>query len=357
MKKILMLLIVVLMLVSPTAAFADAQEICWGYYRFPFPEGFTAENIDISPVLIYSDNEMILLYWFDFSSLNYGSSGNEPVEGYDALKTLVESMYYQYSLKPYLSGSKNEASWRIDTISAMQDGSMMTGALFSILKKNMLLQGLVSSGNIQSDRELAKKCIDNIQVGSGLLTQKQKELTWSISSYDEGNTVLFEAGDKQYSVDIPDRFEIYMPGMGSSSPLPAFLQMTVEEMEEYIAGLRSQIQCYVFAVDMSTFTVLDIAVDDLTKFNYIQTDRYGNLTQESIDTYLKGLAESQGEYETMTHYGRDYYIFPDYQEGYKIRTLMGTDDVSVLCYNPINAVSEAIKISAFSALASVNRNN
>ena len=145
--------------------------------------------------------------------------------------------------------------------------------------------------------------------------------------------------------------------MGASSPLPAFLEMTVDEMEAYVAGLRSKIQCYVFAVDMAGFTVLAVSVDDLTKFNYIQTDSSGNLTRESIESYLNGLAVSQGAFETVTHNGRDYYIFPDYQGGYKIRTITGTHDISVLCYNPISAVSDAVKSDAFTAITSVSRSN
>jgi hypothetical protein len=144
-----------------------------------------------------------------------------------------------------------------------------------------------------------------------------------------------------------------MPGMGSSSPLPAFLKMTVAEMEEYVADLQSRMHCYVFAVDMSSYTVLDVVVNDLTDTYHAQTDDSGLLTEEFINNYLDSLSFSQGQYETITHNGKDYFIFPDYQAGYKICTLMDTADISVLCNNPIGKINDATKFSAFSVITSV----
>ena len=348
MRKILSL-IIALSLLLPGCYSASAEDCCtWGCFTYSLPDGFTCDNLNQDQIQAVSENGLIAIQRYDLESLGFPVSSDVLGEEL-VLDTYLEAIASTLDLKNYDKGVVDGAAYNISTYSTSVGSLSADVVLFSILKKNTMLYSVMYGESLDEGIHIAEEFFDSIHI----LDEPEKmvsasDLKWDVIDNDACNTVVFEACGKVVSVTIPDEYAIYMPGMLDDSEVPSLLGTTAEYVDDYVATMVNSGYC-VFAFGKNEPDQLKVAVKDVSAgLGSYAVD--GEIPDSIVKVYNDGYVSSHGDYKVEVNGGKSYYHFPDYTEGYKIKSISGLTETLVL-FTPCDGQANESEINTITEIA------
>ncbi len=337
MKKAIIILVIFSLLFSSTIVFADSKEYVWDYYTYRLPDGFVPFSEKESTIgAAQGNSHFMVLNRVDLSLLGLTVSSDLLGE-LNTLNTVLNTVIpYVDNTQQSDSGTINGSAYVITTGSVENEGELIKVAVVGLLKKNHMLWGYFYSPTLFESTSKAKEFIQTVKVSDEIQDNLLDHSSdWAIEEENNGiKTTFTPFDDVKISVSVPNNFEIYMPGMGDNSPVPEHFQFTSEEMDQYMATIKTTMSAYLLAADLKTSSILVVIVNKMPS-NLGQLTNNGEYSQSVVESYYKGFALTQGKYEKKTIGGRIFYYFPEYSAGYKLRAPFGENEISLL-FKPMN---------------------
>ena len=348
--SIILVICVVLSLSVP--AFAAADSCTWGYYTITLPKNFKCNDYDAIPLYAETDNAVMQINMMDLATAGLPASTDVLGESV-VLDALMETSYGETGMNysVYKTGMINNAAYQIINLSVTQDKTQIWMTCAGVLKKNVMLLCVISSQSKQVSQKAAEELIKNLVVHDELQEDSFSYTDLNIVQKGGKKQVDFNWKENKINVTFPDNYDVYKPGTGDSSPIAQFLGYSTDEMEAFIMSLQ-RIGTLVYALDTQAPTEIRMTFDNNTE-KIGTPDKDGNFKKSDVKAYYDGIATMQGAYSTKTVDGKDYYIFSDHENGYKVRCFFGSYEVSLLMVTLDQKYTKQQQQEAFDIISSI----